>query len=110
MECTIKKLQKEVISFRDERDWSIFHNPKDLAMQIAIEAGELLEEFLWKEASQGDCECIGRELADIVIGCFYVCEHYNFDLAKIVREKLIINGQKYPVEKCRGRNEKYDRL
>lgn len=106
----IKQIIEELIKFRDERDWEQFHNPKDLALAINIEAGELLEEFLWKKAEEANKEKIKEELADVFSYAFLLAEKYGFDIKQIVLEKIKKNGDKYPVEKAKGTAKKYNEL
>ena len=99
----------EVLEFRDDRDWKQFHNPKDLAISISLEAAELLEVFQW---SAGDVVCekkldkIKEELADVVNYCILMADTCGLDLDEIVRDKVKKNNEKYPVEKAFGSKEK----
>ena len=103
----------KVLRFRDERNWKQFHNPKDLAISISLEAAELLEVFQW---SAEDVVCeekvdkIREELADVVSYCILMADACKLDLDEIVREKVKRNGEKYPVEKAYGSKEKYTEL
>ena len=103
----------EVLKFRDDRDWKQFHNPKDLAISISLEAAELLEVFQW---SAEDVVCtdqidkIREELADVVNYCILMADACGLDLDEIVREKVKLNNEKYPVEKAFGSKEKYTEL
>ncbi len=106
----ISEIQKKVIAFRDERDWKQFHNPKDLALDITIEAAELLAEFLWKSPEEANKGKVQDELADVVIGVLLLADAYGFDIRSIVEQKLEKIALKYPVEKARGRREKYTEL
>jgi NTP pyrophosphatase (non-canonical NTP hydrolase) len=106
----IDNLTQELIKFRDARDWQQFHNPKDLALAINIEAGELLEAFLWKNAADADNEKVKEELADIFSFAFLLANKYGFDVKKIVLDKIQINDKKYPVEKAKGTAKKYNEL
>ncbi|HOU96999.1 MAG TPA: nucleotide pyrophosphohydrolase [Bacteroidales bacterium] len=99
-----------LIKFRNERDWEQFHNPKDLALAINIEAGELLELFLWKSPEEADKERIKEELADIFAFGFLLANKYGFDIKQIVLDKIRINSQKYPVHKAKGTAKKYNEL
>ena len=99
-----------LMRFRNERDWAQFHNPKDLAIAINIEAGELLELFLWKNASEAKEEKIKEELADVFAFAFLPAEKYNFDVKEIILEKIKRNAEKYPVEKAKGTAKKYNEL
>ncbi len=96
-----KELIEALIKFRNERDWEQFHNPKDLAIAINIEAGELLELFLWKNAKDADKEKVKEELADIFAFAFLLVEKYDFDVSQIVLDKIKQNGEKYPVNKAK---------
>lgn len=105
-----KQLIQELIKFRNERDWEQFHNPKDLAIAINVEAGELLEQFLWKDAKDADTEKVKEELADIFAYALLLAEKYNFDVSEIVMDKIKKNGEKYPVAKAKGNAKKYNEL
>ncbi|MBK8983156.1 MAG: DUF2075 domain-containing protein [Ignavibacteria bacterium] len=98
----IKEITEEILKFRNERDWKQFHNAKDLALAISIEAGELLELFLWKKADEADEEKVKEEIADIMIYALLISEKYGFDVREIVLEKIESNKEKYPVEKVKG--------
>lgn len=108
-EATIKR----VLKFRDDRNWKQFHNPKDLAISISLEASELLEVFQW---SGSDTQCsskqdkINEELADILIYCIMMADTCQLDLDQIVNEKISHNGDKYPVEKSYGSSTKYTEM
>lgn len=113
-QCELMKETDEIIKallkFRNERDWEQFHNPKDLALAISIEAGELLELFLWKQAEEANPEKVKEELADVFAFAFLLAEKYGFDVKEIVFEKIKKNGDKYPVNKAKGTAKKYDEL
>ena len=106
----INKITEQLRKFRDERDWAQFHNPKDLAIALSIEAGELLELFLWKPAEEADADKIKEELADVFAYAFMLADKYGLDVAQIMREKLAKNELKYPVEKAKGSAKKYNEL
>lgn len=106
----LEQLTNEVIHFRDERDWKQFHNPKDLALALSIEAGELNELYLWKSPEQVDTNKVKEELADILNYALLLAHTYDLDILEIVREKLKVNALKYPVEKAKGKSTKYDQL
>lgn len=106
----MKEIIEELIKFRDERDWEQFHNPKDLALAINVEAGELLELFLWKKADEANVEKVKEELADVFAFAFLMADKYNFDVKEIVLEKIKRNGEKYPAEKAKGTAKKYNEL
>jgi len=106
----IKELLSALLKFRDERDWEQFHNPKDLALALNIEAGELLESFLWKPSEKADIEQVKEELADVLAYALLLADQYDFDVKKIVLEKIAKNALKYPVEKSKGVAKKYTEL
>lgn len=106
----IKSITDALIRFRDERDWAQFHNPKDLAAALSIEAGELLECFLWKAHGEADETRVKEELADVFAFALLMAEHYQWDVSQIVREKMVKNAEKYPVHKAHGSAKKYNEL
>lgn len=103
----------QVLKFRDDRNWKQFHNPKDLALSITLEAAELLEVFQWS-GSDTVCESkkdrIREELADVLSYCILMADACGLDMDEIVQEKMVRNGEKYPVEKAKGSAKKYDEL
>ena len=104
---------RQVIAFRDERNWKQFHQVKDLLLGLSIEVAELQELFLWKsnvQQAEIDPEKIKDELADIAIFLIYISHHYNIDLPDAISHKLDKNGIKYPVEKSMNSNKKYNEL
>ena len=104
---------QRVLKFRDDRDWRQFHTPKDLALSMTLEASELLEAYQW---SGTDLECrdklpkVREELADVLSYCILMADVYGLDLDEIMNEKIDKNEAKYPVEKARGRADKYTEL
>lgn len=114
----IKTITAEIRAFIDERDWAQFHNPKELAAAIAIEAAELQEQFLWKDydassaqaETPGGLEPIADEIADIAVYLFELTDNLGLDLIAEMRRKMAKNAEKYPVEKARGSNLKYTEL
>jgi NTP pyrophosphatase (non-canonical NTP hydrolase) len=100
----------KLVEFRDQRDWEQFHNPKDLALAISIEAAELLELFLWKDPENAEVEKVKSELADIFAFAFLLAHKYDFDVKKVVLEKIEENSKKYPVAKSKGTAKKYNEL
>jgi NTP pyrophosphatase (non-canonical NTP hydrolase) len=104
----MKDVAKEIIQFNIDRDWDQFHSPENLAKSISIEAGELLECFQW--SPDYDIDEVKDELADVVNYCIVMADKLDLDLEEIVREKLQKNIEKYPVDKCRGKSTKYDKL
>lgn len=105
-----EEIKQALINFRNERDWEQFHNAKDLALAINVEAGELLELFLWKNPEEANREKIKEELADILAYSFLLADKYGFDIKEIVMDKIKINGEKYPVDKSKGSAKKYNEL
>ncbi len=99
-----------LLKFRDERNWKQFHNLKDLALAINVEAGELLELFLWKNHEDANMEKVKEELADVFAFAFLLADRYGFDVKQIILEKIEINSKKYPVEKAKGTAKKYNEL
>ncbi len=106
----LQTLMDALVRFRDERDWAQFHNPKDLAVAIAVEAGELLEAYLWKEADGADPRRVAEELADVLCYAFLLADRTGLDIATIITDKIRKNAEKYPVDKARGTAKKYDEL
>lgn len=106
----IKEITNAIIKFRDERDWAQFHNPKDLALALSIESGELLESFLWKKHEEADLDKVKEELADVLIYALTIAKNYNLDVKEIILDKLSSNAQKYPVSKAKGSATKYTDL
>ncbi len=106
----IETITKALTDFRDARDWKQFHNPKDLALALSIEASELNELFLWKQSQDADLEKIKDELADVFSYAFFLAENLNLDVPTIIKEKLAKSAVKYPVEKAKGTMRKYDEL
>lgn len=108
-----KETMEIVTGFRDERDWAQFHNPKDLALSISLEAAELLEVFQW---SGDDLICedkldkIKEELADVLCYSILMADRCGLDMDEIIREKMKKNGTKYPAELSRGHKKKYTEL
>ena len=103
----------QILKFRDDRDWKQFHNPKDLAISISLEAAELLEVFQWS-GSDTLCEQkkdkIKEELADVRNYCVLMADVCGLDMDEIVQEKIKINNEKYPVKKAKGKSDKYSEL
>jgi NTP pyrophosphatase (non-canonical NTP hydrolase) len=111
-------LVKAVRAFRDEREWKPFHNPKDLAISISLEAAELLEHFQWKSAGEVEAwlsveenrRRLGEEMADVLLFLISLADVVGLDLVGAARAKLQDNALKYPVERARGSAKKYDAL
>jgi NTP pyrophosphatase (non-canonical NTP hydrolase) len=112
----LEAIQKKILSFRNERDWAQFHDPKNLAEALSIEAGELLENFLWKTTEQSrnltaeELKNVKEELADVFIFLTYLSEEYRIDLLAEVETKITKNEVKYPVHKAKGLAKKYTEL
>ena len=108
-----KETVNKVLKFRDDRDWKQFHDPKDLAISISLEASELLEIFQW---SRDDVYCLDKidkikeELADVINYCILMADACNLDLDKIITDKIKLNAAKYPVDKAKGTSAKYNEL
>lgn len=109
-------LQAQLAAFVARRDWNQFHNPKNLAMAVAAEAGELLEHFQWLTPAQAARlpraarEEVALECADILLFLLRLCDQLDIDLASAAQRKLTLNARKYPVAKSRGRATKYNKL
>lgn len=106
----IDNIIKHILAFRDDRNWKQFHNPKDLAISLNVEASELLELFLWKGNEDINIEKLKDELADVFYCAFLLADAFQLDVISIIKEKLIKNEVKYPVEKAKDSNKKYDEL
>jgi NTP pyrophosphatase (non-canonical NTP hydrolase) len=110
---TFDDLRAEILAFRDERDWDQFHQPKELAIALSIEASELLEHFLWKSPTEVEQrlaarkEDIADELADVAVYLIELADKVGVDLPTAIRHKMAKNALKYPVEKAKGSNKKY---
>ena len=101
------EMKRILRAFNEERDWDQFHNGKDLALALSIEAAELLAVFLWKKPEEASIEKIKEELADVLNYAFQMADKYNLDIQAIMKEKLARNAEKYPVEKAKGSAKKY---
>ncbi len=112
----IRELTEKIKKFRDERDWMQFHNHKDVAISLVLEAAEVLEHFQWKSKVEIDeyiksgIEEIEDELADVATYLFELADNLGVDLGKAIQKKLEKNEKKYPVEKARGNHTKYNKL
>ena len=106
----LEELRKSIVQFTQERDWDQFHNGKDLALALSIEASELNEAFLWKDAQDVNVEKVKEELADIFNYAILIADKYDLDVKQIVLDKLRRNAEKYPVDKAYGSAKKYDEL
>lgn len=106
----LEELRKAIVQFTQERDWDQFHNGKDLALALSIEASELNEAFLWKDAKDVNLEKVKEELADIFNYAILLADKYDLDIKQIVLDKLRRNAEKYPVAKAYGSAKKYNEL
>ena len=113
---TLEDLTKLVLDFREERDWKQFHNPKDMALSLSLEAAELLELMQWRNGAELDAhlrsskERLGEELADVLGWVLLLANDQQIDLADAFAKKIELNKRKYPVEKAKGSAKKYDEL
>ena len=116
MDSKIKDLTKRIIAFRDARDWKQFHNPKDVALSLVLEAGEVMEHFQWKNKEEMEKhivdarEEIGEELADVLFWVLLMGHDAKIDVLDALEKKLKKNEAKYPVEKSKGKHTKYNKL
>lgn len=106
---SLEELTKEIKDFVEQRDWNQFHTPANLAKSISIEANELLECFQWDEVNF-NMENVKEELADVINYCIQMATVLNLDIKDIVLTKLKKNALKYPVNKCKGKSTKYNKL
>ena len=104
----IEQILEELRRFNQERDWDQFHNGKDLAIGLSVEASELLEAFLWKVPEDVNRDKVREELADVLNYAFQMADKYNLDIKEIMLEKIRRNAAKYPVEKAKGSAKKYN--
>jgi len=113
-QCTLQEIKHRLNLFNQERDWKKYHSPRNLAMALNVEAGELLELFLWckDEGPQPAVESrhpkVAEEAADVLICLLNFCSQFNIDLAAAVEQKIKKNAQKYPVDKVFGKMEKHN--
>lgn len=109
----LREIEQKVIQFRNDRNWEQFHQIKDLLLGLNIEVSELQELFLWKTKEQQEeikIDEIRDEVADIAIYLIYISKHFNIDLLEAIKDKIDKNSTKYPVEKSRNSNKKYNEL
>ncbi|AMG62239.1 nucleotide pyrophosphohydrolase [Staphylococcus lugdunensis] len=108
-----KEILKKINKFRDERNWRQFHNEKDLSLSISLEAAELLELFQWKTSEEvvvTKQERLAEELADVLIYSYMLADNLDFDINDIIQKKLKKNAEKYPVDKSKNSNSKYNQF
>lgn len=112
----IKAITEKIKKFRDERDWQQFHNHKDMALSLVLEAAEVLEHFQWKSPKEVDkygAACkdeIADELADVAMYLFELADNLGINLSDAIEQKLLKNAKKYPIEKAKGKHTKYNKL
>lgn len=112
----IRSLTERIVAFRDERDWQQFHNPKDLALSLSLEAGEVVELFQWKNGPEIDAvvrerkAALADELADVLYYTLLMAHDAGIDLEPALLDKLKRNAEKYPVGKAKGSSKKYTEL
>lgn len=112
----ITKLTSRIITFRDARDWKQFHNPKDVALSLVLEAGEVMEHFQWKSKEEMEKYLktnkndVGEELADVLYWILLMGYDFEIDVFEALEKKIKINEDKYPVEKAKGKHTKYNKL
>lgn len=106
----IEEITDRLIKFRDERNWGQFHNSKDLALALSIEAAELNELFLWKDADDVNVEKLQEELADVFIFAFLLARKHRLNIRDIMIKKIEVNEKKYPAEKAKNTARKYSEL
>ena len=112
----IKDLTKRIIAFRNARDWKQFHNPKDVALSLVLEAAEVMEHFQWKSKEEMEKYIvtnksdIGEELADVLYWVLLMSADLDIDILSALEKKIKKNEEKYPVEKAKGRYTKYNKL
>lgn len=108
-----RETAEKILSFRNERNWSQFHNPKDLAISVSLEAAELLECFQWSGSDTevtSKLEAMKEELSDIFIYCILLADRLKINLDEVIQAKIAKNAEKYPVEKSFGKSSKYTEI
>ncbi|SMC17268.1 NTP pyrophosphatase, house-cleaning of non-canonical NTPs [Clostridium acidisoli DSM 12555] len=117
MEKSLKEITNEIVEFSNIRDWDKFHNPKDLAISLSLEASELLECFQWKNSEEvgeminsSEIVKIEDEIADVGNYLLLLCDKLNLNLFEAIDKKLLKNNKKYPIDKCKGKSTKYNKL
>ncbi len=112
----VKELTKKIIEFRDARDWKQFHNPKDVALSLVLESGEVMEHFQWKNLKEIEQYVktnkteISDELADVLYWVLLLSNDLDMDIEDALNKKLEKNEKKYPIEKSKGKYTKYNKL
>jgi NTP pyrophosphatase (non-canonical NTP hydrolase) len=108
MKSEINEIIDLIKKFRDDRDWEQFHDAKNLAICLNVESAELLELFLWKNENEVNSEKVKEELADVLYSAFLLADKYGFNVSEIIKNKIEKNERKYPIEKAKGTNKKYN--
>lgn len=114
--ANIDDLTKRIMAFRDARDWRQFHNPKDVALSLVLEATEVMEHFQWKNKEEIEKYIktnkaeIGEELADVLYWVLLMSHDLEIDVLEALEKKILKNEEKYPVEKAKGKHTKYNKL
>jgi len=114
--ATLENLTKRIMAFRDARDWKQFHNPKDVALSLMLEAGEVMEHFQWKNKEEiekyikTNKKDIGEELADVLYWVLLMSRDLKINILDALEKKILVNEKKYPVEKAKGKHTKYNKL
>jgi len=107
----MKELQKTIREFIHDRDWEQYHAPKNLAMALSVEAAEIVEIFQWKKAgeqlSSEELEHLRHEIGDVLVYLLELAEKFEIDIIQAAKDKMVLNGKKYPVEKAKGKADKY---
>ena len=112
----VKHLTEKIVAFRAARDWKQFHNPKDMALSLVLEASEVMEHFQWKNIAEMEEYVkthkneVGEELADVLYWVLLMSHDLKIDILQSLKEKLKKNALKYPVEKVKGKHAKYNKL
>lgn len=109
----LEEIIQAIVKFRDERDWARFHDTKNLAAAVSIEAAELNELFLWKSAAESDAfpkQRIREELADVLVYSLLLAHKHEFNVKQMILDKMKVNAEKYPIEKAKGNSKKYNEL
>jgi NTP pyrophosphatase (non-canonical NTP hydrolase) len=116
MNSQLDKLIAEITKFRDARNWKQFHNPKDMALSLVLEASEVLEHFQWKNQEEMlahvkvERKEISKELADVLYWVLLMSNDFGIDIEKALKQKMTENKKKYPVSKAKGKHTKYNKL
>ncbi len=113
MDDCLEQLRSEIRKFADDRDWEQFHSPKNLAMALIVEAGELVEHFQWLsqeqslELDKAERGKVALEMADVLIYLVRLADRLDIDLLEAARKKIVLNNEKYPADQAAGRADKY---